>query len=118
MHDKIFINDLTLPCVIGDFDFERKLKQNVIITIELHLNLSKAGKTDDIADTVNYQVIVDKITKKVEESKFHLLEALSEMIAAICLEDLRVKHAHVKIEKPKAISNAKSSAVEIIRKNE
>jgi D-erythro-7,8-dihydroneopterin triphosphate epimerase len=118
MHDKIFINDLTLACVIGVFDFERKIKQNVIINIELHLDLRKAGKSDDINDTVSYQDIVDVITKKVERSQFHLLEALAEMIAEICLNDKRVKHAHVKIEKPKAIPNAKSSAVEILRKNE
>jgi dihydroneopterin aldolase len=118
MHDKIFINELTLSCIIGVFDFERKLKQNVIITIELHLDISTAGKTDDINDTVNYQAIVDDVTKTVERSQFHLLEALAERVAAICLKDNRVKHAHVKIEKPKAIPNAKSSAVEIVRKNE
>jgi D-erythro-7,8-dihydroneopterin triphosphate epimerase len=118
MHDKIFVNDLIISCIIGVFDFERKSKQNVIISIELHLDLSTPGKTDNIKDTVSYQEIVDEITKKVEESKYHLLEALAEMVAAICLKDNRVKHAHVKIEKPKAILNAKSSAVEIIRKNE
>ena len=118
MYDKIFINDLILPCTIGVFDFERKNKQNVIINIALHLDVSKAGKTDAIEDTVNYQDIVNAVSKKVETSKYHLLEALAEMIAAICLKDKRVKQAHVKIEKPKAIANAKSSAVEIIRKNE
>lgn len=118
MHDKIFINDLTLSCIIGVFDFEREIKQNVIINIALHLDLSKAGKTDDINDTVSYHDIVLEVTKKVEGTKFHLLEALAEVVAEICLKDKRVQHAHVKIEKPKAIPNAKSSAVEIVRKND
>jgi FolB domain-containing protein len=118
MHDKIFINDLTLACIIGVFDHERQIKQNIIINIELHLDLYKAGNSDDINDTVSYHDIVLAITEKVETSKFHLLEALAEEIAKICLTDKRIKHAHIKIEKPKAIPNAKSSAVEIVRKNE
>ncbi len=118
MNDTLFINDVTLPCTIGVFDFERQGKQTVIINIALSVALHKPGKTDNLKDTVNYHEIYLHIVDLVENSNFFLLEALAEAIATICLQDKKVQQVKVHIEKPKAVALARSSAVEIIRKNE
>jgi dihydroneopterin aldolase len=118
MNDILYINDLTLSCILGVFEQERKTKQNVMISIELHLDLRKPGKTDDINDTVSYHDIAAAVTKMVEKSQYFLLEALAEAIAEICLADRRVKLVNVYIEKPKALTQAKSSGITIQRKNE
>lgn len=118
MKDTIFINDLMLSCILGVFPHERETKQIVYISIKLSVDLTKAGKTDDINDTVSYHDTVLAVTKRVENSRCHLLEALAQTVADECLSDKRVKQVSVYIEKPKALPLARSSAVEVIRTNE
>lgn len=116
--DTLFINDLTIPCIIGVFDYERMEKQNVIISISLFVDTKKAGETDNLKDTVSYQTIAKEVGDMVSKSKFQLLEKLAQEVANVCLKDKRVKQVKIHIEKPKAIKIAKSGAIEIIRSNE
>ena len=115
--DTIYINDLQIPCLIGVFDYERTSKQMITINIALSVNLQKAIETDNVNDTVSYQLYTD-IVKLIEKSEFFLIESLAGVIAQRCLKDKRVKQVRVHIEKPKAIKLGRSSAVEIIRTNE
>ncbi len=113
--DKIFIRDLALRCIIGIFPEERREKQDILINVEMHADLRKAGRSDDLNDTVNYKSIKLAILKLVENSKFQLIESLAENIADIALADEKVQQVIVTIDKPGALRFAKSSAVEIIR---
>jgi len=115
--DTIFINDLVVPCIIGVFDEERTEKRNIIINIELSVDTRKAGKTDDINDTVSYADVTNAVAKMVATSQYKLLEKLAQEIATICLQGNQVEQVKVHIEKPKALKLAKSSAIEIIRYN-
>lgn len=116
--DTLYINDLIIPCIIGVFENERREKQQVIINIALSVDTRKAGTSDDIKNTVNYHDISIKIIELVEKSKFYLLEKLAQEIANVCLKNKLVKQVTVRVEKPKAVKLAKSSAIEIIRNNE
>lgn len=116
--DTLYINDLIIPCLIGVFENERKEKQQIIINIMLSVDTRKAGKSDNLNDTVNYHELSLQIVKLVENSKFYLLEKLAQEVANLCLQDTRIKQVTVRVEKPKAIKLAKSSAIEIIRTNE
>jgi len=51
----------------------------------------------------------------VEASSFHLVEALAERIAALCLEEPRVQRARVRVEKPGALRFARNVGVEVTR---
>lgn len=113
--DRIHIRDLLLRCVIGVRDWEREAKQNVNLNITLHADLSRAGRTDDIADTVDYVSIKKRVIALVEGSSFHLVEALAEAVADACLEDERVRQADVEVEKPGALRFARTVAVQITR---
>lgn len=113
---KIFIKDLRLECKIGVTEIERQKKQPVLINITLWADAESAGQTDDIAQTVNYEDIYLQIIELVEGSSFHLLERLAEEITKICLKNILVQKAEVRIEKPKALKLAASAGVEIIRK--
>ena len=113
--DKIFIRELALRCIIGIYPEERREKQNIVVNIELHTDLRKAGHSDDLVDTVDYKAIKKAILKRVEESSFQLIEALAENIATLALADNKVKRVVVTIDKPGALRFAKSSAVEITR---
>ena len=113
--DTIFINDLIVPCIIGVYDHERTGKQNVIINIAISVDTREAGQTDDVKDTVNYSDVAKRVSAMVENTQFRILEKLSQAVADICLQDNRVKQVQVHIEKPKALTFAKSSAIKITR---
>lgn len=113
--DRIFIRNLALRCIIGIYPEERREKQDVVINVEMHCDLRPAGMSDDLKDTVDYKAIKKSILRLVESSRFQLIEALAENIAAIALADGRVQQVVVTIDKPGALRFAKSSAVEITR---
>jgi D-erythro-7,8-dihydroneopterin triphosphate epimerase len=113
--DKIFIRDLALRCIIGIYPEERREKQDVVINVEMHADLRKAGRSDDLNDTVDYKSIKKAILKLVEKSGFQLIESLAENIADIALADDKVQTVIVTIDKPGALRFAKASAVQITR---
>lgn len=114
--DKIHIRDLTLRCIIGINDDERREKQDVVINITLHTDTSAAGATDDFSQTVDYKKVKLEIVSLVEGSSFFLLEALAESIARVCLEFRPVQQADVLVEKPGALRFARTVGVEISRR--
>lgn len=113
--DKIFIKDLTIRCIIGIKPEERVKKQDIKINVVLYCDLSKACTSDNIEDTIDYVTIKKNVLKMVEASSFNLVEALTQNIADICLEDERVEKVKVSIEKPGALRFAKSVGIEIVR---
>lgn len=113
--DCIHIKDLFLRCIIGINPDERTKKQDVLINVTLYADLSSAGQSDRMEDTVNYKQIKNRIVEMVEHSSFFLVERLAERIAEICLEDPGVHYARVLVEKPGALRFARSVGVEIVR---
>ncbi|MFW6154204.1 MAG: dihydroneopterin aldolase [Planctomycetota bacterium] len=115
--DKIHIRDLALRCIIGVYPKEREAAQDVVINITLWADLAPAGRSDDIADTVDYKAVKDAVVAMVEASRFQLLEALAEKIATICLAAPGVAAANVLVEKPGALTFARTVGVELFRRN-
>jgi len=116
--DRIFIRDLALRCIIGIFPEERREKQDIVINVAMGCDLRKAGRSDDLNDTVDYKAVKKAILKLVEGSNFLLIESLAEHIADIALGDHKVQQVVVMIDKPGALRFAKSSAVEITRERD
>ena len=114
--DKIYIRDLELRCIIGINPEERKKKQTVLINVALRCSLEKAGKMDDIKNTIDYKSVKQAIIALVESSSFLLIEALAQNIAELCLRQKGVAEATVTVDKPGALRYARSVAVEICRK--
>ena len=71
MKDIIYIKDLRVKTIIGVFDWERKVKQEVSIDLEFPFDCKKAAKTDSIEDTIDYKTICKGVIKFVEESSFN-----------------------------------------------
>ncbi len=113
--DRIHISELRVQCVIGINDWERRVKQDVVIDITLHADLKAAGESDDIADTVNYRDINKRVLEHVEASSYGLIEALAENVARLCLEAPGVLRADVRVAKPGALRGAASVSVEVSR---
>lgn len=113
--DHIFIRDLSLRCIIGANESERREKQDVLINIVLAADLKKAGMSDRFEDAIDYRIVKKEIVKMVESSSYCLIEALAETIAGICLKHADVIEARVQVDKPSALRFARSVAVEITR---
>lgn len=113
--DQILIRDLQFRCIVGVDQDERRDKQDVVARITLHVDLRKAGRTDAIEDTVDYRALKKEILSMAEDSRFHLIEALAESIAKICLTRDRVSRVEVIVEKPGALRFARMVGVRIVR---
>lgn len=113
--DRILIKDLLARCIIGINDEERRNKQDVVINLALSGDFRKAGLSDNLDDAVDYSLIKKRILSEVEVSQYHLVEALAEKIASICLEHPGVITAEVTVEKPSALRFARSVGVQIVR---
>ncbi len=113
--DRILIRDLLVRCIIGVNDDERREKQDVVINLVISADLGKAGKSDRFEDAVDYRDLKKRVMAMVENSRFYLVEALAEAVAALCLEHPAVSEVQVRVEKPSALRFAKSVGVEITR---
>ena len=114
--DTVRIERLELDCVIGINPWERLTKQRITIDIEINTDLSAAGASDAIEDTINYRTISKAVTSEVEESSYGLVEALAERVAEICLEDERAQSVEITVRKPGAVRKADAVGV-IIRRS-
>ena len=113
--DKVFIKDLVARGVIGVYDWERVKPQEILINIILFGNLSKAGETDDITDSIDYKAVAKGAQSLAENCERLTVEALAHDIANYCLETNGVLKVNVRVEKPGAVRFANSVGVEIER---
>jgi FolB domain-containing protein len=114
--DRILIEDLVARCVLGVSAEERREKQEVVINLALATDTRAAGKSDRFADAVDYRAIKQRVLAAVEESQFHLVEALAQRVAEICLDHPGVREAQVTVNKPSALRFARSVGVQITRR--
>ena len=115
MADKIFLQGLEIPCIIGTLPRERKKKQKVVIDLEFSAPVKRAASRDDLRDALNYQKIVERAMEFVSKSRFYLMETLAECLAQALLRELKLKNILLRVSKPNAIRNAKNVGVEIRR---
>jgi len=109
--DRIIIRDLRANAIIGTLEPERVRRQEVRATLELELDLSGAGASDDLTRSVDYSEIERRTLEIMENSRFKLLEALGAALGALLLEYDPVRRATVRLAKPRAL---RSSEVEIV----
>ena len=115
MEDIIYIKDLRIETIIGIFDWERKVKQEVSIDMEFPFDCKKAAATDSIEDTIDYKAITKGVIKFVEDSSFQLQETLAESIATLVKDEYGVKSIKLRVSKPGALRGAKDVGLIIYR---
>jgi dihydroneopterin aldolase len=113
--DRIFITALAAEAVIGIYDWEREVKQKIEIDLEVWMDLSAAGKSDAIEDTLNYKSVAKRVLAFVEASRYQLVEALASEIARIVLDEFKVARVRVTVHKPGAIRHSRDVGVVVER---
>ena len=113
--DKIFIHALKTECIVGIFDWERQVKQTVVVDLHLSADIRKAALSDSIDDTLNYKGVAKRVLAFIDASQFHLVETLAERIALLILEEFAVQWVSVSLSKPGAIRSSRDVGVMIER---
>jgi dihydroneopterin aldolase len=113
--DRIFLRGLTAECIIGFIDWERRVKQTVVLDIELPVDCRRASVSDDVADTVDYKKVAKRVLAYIEASQFKLVETLAHRLALLLLEEFGLEWVRISLNKPGAIRNSRDVGVVIER---
>lgn len=116
--DKIFLSALSVECIVGIWEWERRVKQTVIIDIEMAADIRKAAASDRIEDTIDYKRVSKRLLTFVGESQFHLVETLTERIAQLIVTEFGVSWVKVRLNKQGAIRGARDVGIQIERSAE
>ncbi len=110
----VFVRDLVLTCRIGVHRSEQTAPQRVRINLDLAVRDDRALQ-DNLANVVCYERLTDGVRRITASRHINLVETLAEEIAAMCLDDVRVRSVRVRIEKLDVFADAASVGVEIER---
>ena len=116
--DIIFLTGLTTECIIGIWDWERRVKQKVVIDLEMASDIRKAARTDVIDDTLDYKAVAKRLLSFVGESDFQLVETLAERIARVVVTEFDVPWVRVRLNKRGAIRGSRDVGILIERRPE
>jgi len=101
--DRITLTRIGVFAYHGVFEEESRLGQRFYISLSLRLDLSEAGRNDDLSATVSYADIAQRVQEIAVGERFQIIEALAEAIAgAVLVEFPRVQEVEVTVEKPNA----------------
>lgn len=114
--DIVFLHGLRMDTVIGIWDWERRLKQTLILDLDLGTDHTRAAASDSIDDTIDYKAVTKRLLKLGDEHAFLLVEALAEAIAQILLGEFNVQWVRVKLNKRGAVRQVRDVGV-IIERN-
>ena len=113
--DCIFLRGLAVECIIGFIEWERRVKQTVVIDLELPVDCARAARTDEVADTLDYKKLAKRVIAFVEDSQFKLVETLAHRTALLILEEFDVEWVRLTLNKPGAIRSSRDVGVSIER---
>ena len=113
--DRLRIHELRVRSRVGVTTQERRLPQEVLVSVTLHADLAKSCRSDRLEDTVDYKAVKKAILAECESRSFKLIECMAGTIARLALADARVRRVEVAIQKPGALRFARCSEVEISR---
>ncbi len=102
MADRIQLTGLKVRGRHGVYDFERRDGQDFLVDATLWLDSRPAAASDDVADTVHYGELAERIAAVVGGEPVNLIETLAARLAELCMADERVIAAEVTVHKPHA----------------
>ena len=113
--DIVFIRELKVDTVVGIYDWERRIRQNVVLDLDMGTDIARAAKSDRIVDTLDYKAVAKRVTQFVSASEFQLVETLAEKVAEFVMQEFKLRWIKVALHKPGAVSGSRSVGVIIER---
>ena len=99
MTDKIYLEDFTLLCRVGTTPEERESPQTLTLSVEIERPLERAGRTDSLAETLDYDALRRDVIHALASGRYHLIEAVAEIVSDLCLERPGVVGVRVSVAK-------------------
>lgn len=113
--DIVYIRELRADTVIGVYDWERRIRQTVVLDLELAMDNRRAAAIDRIEHAVDYAALSARLLSFIEHSEFQLIETLAEQVAAIVMSEFGVPWLRLRLAKPGAVAQARDVGVLIER---
>jgi len=113
--DKVLIQGLSIQTTIGFYQWEKEIKQTLVIDLEMAWDTAKAAANDELAKTLDYAEISEKIAEFANNNPVDLIETLAERMASYLMAQYHIPWLKLKVGKPGAVHNAISVGVEIER---
>jgi dihydroneopterin aldolase len=111
--DRIVLRNMLFYASHGVYDEEAKLGQRFEVDVEIFMDTTRPGKTDDLEDTINYGKVYESVKAVVVEERFRLIEALAAAIAKDLLQNFNMPAVVVRVRKPHAPIHGVLDGVEI-----
>ena len=113
--DRIFLHGLAVDCIIGFIEWERRIRQTIVLDVEMPVDCARAAQSDDVTDTLDYKKVAKRLIAFVSESQFKLVETLAHRAALLILEEFGVQWVRLSVNKPGAIRGSKDVGVAVLR---
>ena len=113
--DMVFIESLEVDTVIGAYDWERTIRQNLLIDLQMGWDNRLSAENDELHLALDYAAVSERINKFAHESSFELVETFAERLAELLLTEFNIPWLRLKITKPGAVASARGVGVEIER---
>ena len=115
--DIIFLSGLTTECIIGIWDWERRVKQKVVVDLEMGADIRRPAGSDRIDDTLDYKSVSKRLLQFIGDSEFQLVETLTERIAELVITEFSVPWVRVRLNKQGAIRGSRDVGILIERRS-
>ena len=109
--DRIFLRGLSVSCIIGFIDWERRTPQTLLIDLELPCDCALAARSDRVEDTVDYKRVAKRVLAWVPGTQFQLVETLAHQLAMLLLSEFSLEWIRVSVNKPGAIRDSRDVGV-------
>ncbi|WP_148253553.1 dihydroneopterin aldolase [Aidingimonas lacisalsi] len=113
--DRVLIEALGVETVIGVYDWERNIRQRLVLDLEMATDITSAATTDDLDKTLNYAAISEHITRFADSHSFSLVETFAERLCETLRQEYDIEWLRLTVRKPGAIANADAVGVRIER---
>ena len=113
--DTVFIRGLKVKATVGVFEWERQIRQNLVLDLDLRTDAARAAASDELEDSVDYKAISQRVAEFVEASEYKLVESLADALANLIREEFKVDWLRLRVSKPYAVRIAREVGVVVER---
>jgi dihydroneopterin aldolase len=96
---QIAIVDLEVFYCVGVPEAERAAAQRLLLTVEMEFDFSTAARTNDLADTIDYFAVTQRLLRFGDGHSWKLIEKLAADIASTLLAEFKPAAVTVEVKK-------------------
>lgn len=107
----IKIKNLKLQTILGVYEWEKTIDRDIIINAEITSDNLSSLRSDNIEDTIDYDILISKIKNLIENKRFKLIEAMAQGLIDVIMEDKRISKCKLEIDKVGVVEGVDSFSV-------